>query len=130
MKQPIWLQLYFVLASLLGLVLIVFGTVSLTNLILTSTVLKSDSRQFSPPPPQPYLDSAKLVDNTALTEEERKTLERWTVDYENWEKTEKDRDYEAENRRQSLAWSIAVLVTGIPIFALHAPIVFRQVNRE
>jgi hypothetical protein len=129
MKTPsLWLQLYFVFASLLGLVLIVFGTATLTNTLLKATVLKNDQARFYNPPPQPYIDSAKLEGNSELSDEDKEALTKWRQDYQAFQEKEATRDYEAEGRRDAVAFSIAVLITGIPIFALHAPVIFRQVR--
>lgn len=119
-----WLtQLYFVLASLLGLLCLVIGIATLVNTLLMTYVVKVKAPRYSQPP-QPYVEVAQLEKTTALSPDEKEALARWQQDYELWEKEQRDYDYEAENRRRSLAWSIALIITGAPVFALHAPRVF------
>jgi hypothetical protein len=130
MKQSFspWLQLYFVLASLLGLILIVIGTVTLINTGLNATVLNTPESAYRPGPPGPYLDVAKLENNESLSDEEKASLAQWQADYKAYQENESKRDYELEGRKQAISFSIAMLVTGIPIFAVHAPVIFRQVK--
>ncbi len=128
-NSPVWLQLYFVLASLLGLVLIVIGSVTLINTGLNATVLKTPSTDWRNSPPMPYFDTSKIEANTELTDEEKQTLVQWQEDYLAFQENDAQRDYQAEGRRQAIAFAVAILVTGVPIFALHAPIVFRQARR-
>lgn len=124
-KLSLWLQLYFVLASLLGLVLIVIGLSSLVNTLLTSTVLKVPSPRFNMPP-QPYVETQRIKETEGLTEEQKQALEKWQQDYERWQQEEAKRDYASEERKRALSWAIAMLVTGIPVFAVHAPYVFKK----
>lgn len=124
-SPSIWLQLYFVCASLLGLILISIGSVTLINMTLNSTVLKVEST-VNQMPPMPYISSESITNNTQLSEEDKKALQQWNQEYTRWQESESKRDYQAENRKQGLAMGLALLVTGFPIFTLHAPLLFRQ----
>lgn len=126
-KPSLWLQLYFVLASLIGLIMLVVGSSSLINTALTSTLLKTNTGNFQSQPPQPYLVSDKLEGmQDELSEEDRQALAQWRQDYKNWQDTEAKRDYQKEQRNQSIAWALALILTGAPVFFIHAPFVFRQ----
>lgn len=124
-KSSLWNQLYFVLATMLGLVFLVIGSATLLNTMISTYVLPVKTPQYNAPP-QPYVEVTKLSANEDLTEDQRQALVAWQADYKRWELEQKNYDYEAENRRRSLAWSIAMLVTGLPVFALHAPVVFKR----
>lgn len=119
-----WLQLYFVLAALLGLVLTAIGASMLVNTHLSSTVFKVESQRFSPPP-QPALEMTKL-DDKELTEAQKEALVEWEKEYKIWQESEKNRDYEAENRKRSYATAISFLVVGIPILLFHAPWIWKR----
>jgi hypothetical protein len=129
-KPSVWLQLYFVLATLIGLICLVFGVSSLVNTALTSTVLVVKSQHYNQPPMPPMADSKAWLNSDELTESQRQSLTMWEADYERWKVEQKDYDYEAENRKRSMASAIAMIITGIPVFALHAPKVFKQFGRE
>jgi hypothetical protein len=124
-KLSIWFQLYFVAATLIGLICLVFGSSSLINTLLTSTVFQVKSQKYSMPP-QPAVFDKSVYNEGELTESQRIALENWERDYQSWQDEQKNYDYEAESRKRSLAWAVALIVTGIPVFALHAPVVFRK----
>lgn len=119
-----WLQLYFVLAALLGLVLTAIGASMLVNTTLSSTVFKVEQRGFVPPP-QPAIEVSKL-ETKDLTAEQKAALEQWQTEYKTWQESEKNRDYEAENRQRTYANAISFLVVGIPILLFHAPWIWRK----
>lgn len=126
----LWLQLYFVFASLLGLLLIVMGAFNAVNVGLTATVLKPAPDQFSRPmPPEPTFVTEKAAQDAELTEDQKAAVAAWEKEFQAWQESQKNFDYEAENRKRSMAFSIAMLVTGIPVFALHAPWVFKRAAR-
>lgn len=122
-----WLQLYFVLGSLLGLVLIVVGSTTLLNVGLTSTILRPVNQQrFERMPPVPPVDVSEVAQNESLTQAERDALQAWEKEFVAWEQSQNEIDYEAEARKRSMANAIALLITGIPVFGVHAPWVFRK----
>lgn len=122
-KPTLWHQLYFVLASLLGLLCIVIGLSVFVNTLLSSTVFKVNEQRYQIPP-QPPVDISGVKTDPALSESERAALAQWEVDYKNWQTEQQNYSWEDENRKRSFAWSLALLITGVPVFALHAPTVF------
>lgn len=126
-KSSIWNQLYFVLATLIGLICLVIGVSTLVNTVIGTYILPVKTPRFNAPP-QPYVEIQTLNDRQDLTQDQRQALAAWQKDYQLWETEQKNYDYEAENRRRSLAWSIAMIVTGVPVFALHAPVVFKRAS--
>ena len=121
-----WVQLYFVLSSLLGLVLTAIGTMIAVNVLLTQTLFKTPSRYpYYNSPPEPYVRPVTL-DNEQLTEEQKQSLEQWQKDYDAWQEESQNYDFDADNRRRDLVTALSLLITGIPILLFHAPWVFRQ----
>jgi hypothetical protein len=128
MQKFDWKNLYFVFATLLGLVLMVIGVVTATNTILTTYVFPVKSYpQGRPmdPPTMAVSETKKLQESGELTESQKEALAQWEKDYARWQETEAKYDYEAENRKRSIANAIAMILAGVPVFALHAPFVFR-----
>lgn len=70
-----------------------------------------------------------INDNESLTPEQQQALADWEREFQAWQKDQQEFDYEAENRKRALAFSIAMLITGIPVFAAHAPWVFKRAAR-
>ncbi len=124
-KVSLWYQLYFVVATLIGLVCIVIGVSSLLNNVIITYVVPVKSVHINPPP-QPAIDTKMLLESEEVTPEQKQLLVAWETEYRDWEKTQKNYDYETENRRRSLASSVALLLTGVPVFMLHAPMVFKK----
>lgn len=129
MQKFDWKTLYFVLASLLGLALIVTGLVTGVNTALTTWVFPVKSypevRPLEPVFLQTEKEIGKLQESDELTAEQKESLAQWQEDYKRWQEQESNYDYEAENRKRSLANAIALVIAGVPVFAFHAPYVFR-----
>jgi hypothetical protein len=130
MQKFDWKTLYFVLATLLGLVLIVIGVVSGVNTALTTYVFPIRSFPQSRPYDPPVVDVKKLEASEELTAEQKKALAQWEQDYKNWQDTESKYDYEAENRKRTIANAIAMILAGVPVFVLHAPHVFMSERKK
>lgn len=129
-KRSIWLQLYFVLASLLGLVCLVIGLSTGINTLLISTILKVETTRTFSPPPAPYIDPAvKSAMGSSPSAELNAKFQSWQDEYARWEKEQQLTDWETQERKRSLAWSIALLITGLPVFLLHAPMLFRSAKQ-
>lgn len=125
-----WLQLYFVLASLLGLSTLVLGISIFINTLLNMTVLKPRPQRSMPPTPYFSAEMEKFEKGGAeFTEDEKVTIDQWKQDYAMWEADHKDYDYETEGRKRSLAFAIALIAVGTPVFALHAPTLFKSARK-
>lgn len=122
-KTTVWHQLYFVLASLLGLLCIVIGLSTFVNTLLTSTVFKVTEQRYQLPP-QPPIDVEGLTQDQNLDDAQRQALTQWQLDYQNWQEEQQNYSWEEQDRKRSFSWSLALLLTGAPVFALHAPVVF------
>jgi hypothetical protein len=121
-----WVQLYFVLSSLLGLLLTAIGVMVLTNVILTQTVLKLPNQPYNPPP-EPYFKTfPTATTDQELTPDQQEALSQWEADYQRWQEENQNYDYESVSRRRDLVTALSLLITGIPILLFHAPWVFRQ----
>ena len=127
-KASLWNQLYFVLATLLGLLCVVIGATTLLNTWLTASIFKVEEPRYNMPP-QPYVETDRYQDS-ATTPQQKEDLARWQQDYKQWEEEQKNYSYEEMNRRRNYAWSLALLLTGAPVFALHAPTVFKRAKRD
>lgn len=127
-SPSLWVQLYFVLSSLLGLSLAAFGSMMLINVILGNTVLKVKDRPSYGPPPAPYIleRAEKLEESDQITEEQKQSLVEWRQNYQQWHETERNYDYQKAETKRQLTSALALLLTGIPILLVHAPWVFRQ----
>lgn len=122
--------LYFVLASLLGLLMLVMGIASASNTALEQYVFKPKS-QTRGIPPEPFISSTvKQLEEPKikeeLTPEQKAALEQWRLDYAAWQEEQKNFDWEAENRKRSLSFALSMIIAGGPVFLIHAPFVFKR----
>lgn len=126
---PVWVvQLYFVLASLLGLVMLVVGSSIGINALLSQHVFVP--RQRISPPPRPFVLDQPNIDTSNLSEEQQTALSEWQADYDAWQKTENEIDYEEESRKRTFAAALGMILVGAPVFLLHVPFVFRQARKK
>ncbi len=123
--RPLWIQIYFVLAALIGLILIVIGGVSLSQLALNSVLGVKDYPEFSAP--FPYKDPTLVRPNDdGVTPDQKASLEKWHQEYQSYQEQLKSYNATDQNRRRRIAESLAMIVVGVPVFALHAPHIFKK----
>ena len=128
-RPSVWLQLYFVLASLLGLVLIVIGASTYLTTTLTQHYFKPVPPE-RPMPPAPYVneEALRMIEdkNLSADSETEVAYQSWRSDYKMWQQDQQESpyDWEAENRKRTMAWSLAMLIVGAPVFLIHAPFIF------
>lgn len=124
-SRPLWTVIYFVLAALIGLILIVIGGVNISRLVLNQVLGVKDYPEFSAP--FPYKDPGLVEPNTlGATAEQQKSLEQWHQDYTRYQEQLKNYNTSDQNRRRQIAESLAMIVIGVPVFALHAPHIFKK----
>ncbi|MCD8484845.1 hypothetical protein LRY65_02265 [Candidatus Woesebacteria bacterium] len=124
---PMWIQLYFVLASLVGLVILIIGSSVGLNALLSQYVFPLQPRTSAPP--VPYVLQKTVSDAEGLTVEEQQLLDQWEQDYQRWLEEDSKIDYELENRKRTYATALAMILVGGPVFLIHVPFVFRQIKK-
>lgn len=125
---PTWVQLYFVLASLIGLIMLVMGSSMAINTLLSQYFFTP--QQIIAPPPRPFMVDQPAINTEKLSEEQQAQLIKWQEDYETWQNAENEIDYEAESRKRTLATALAMILVGGPVFLIHVPFVFRQTRKD
>lgn len=120
-------QIYFVLASLLGLMLVVMGSVNVVQLGLKEILGVKEYPYFSAPyPAVEKFPGETAIDETELTDEQRQKWAEWETEYDAWKQAEKEFNRQDQQTRRDLVTALAMLIVGIPVFAIHAPYVFRR----
>ncbi|PIY79809.1 MAG: hypothetical protein COY81_00500 [Candidatus Pacebacteria bacterium CG_4_10_14_0_8_um_filter_43_12] len=123
-------QLYFVLASITGLILLIIPLVSLFELGLGKLIGVRPYPEFTAPYPPTYTDSQKLADIEQLTESQTQALARWETEYQAWQDTQSKYNQAEQTFRREIAQSLAMLLVGIPVFWIHAPKIFKKENPD
>lgn len=122
MKSFSLIQLYFVLATLVGLILIIIASVSLVKMGLDSVLGVQQYPQFS----APYPPTRDIVnpDDPAATESQREALSEWEANYSSWKENDSKYNAAEQNIKRDTAQSLAMLIVGLPVFLIHMPKVF------
>jgi len=125
-KYPIIRTIYLYLFSLVGLVLIIIGSVGFLNMGLKAfvfTAAEDEEWLWRMEPPMHYERSVETVedlkDNESLTEEQLESIDAWLVDYEQWQQKQADVDPVIANRHRDAAMDLALLLVGFPLFLFH-----------
>ena len=106
-KAKLIKKIYVYLFSMVGLILIIIGSVSLVNLALKTWVFKNADNVYIYPYEKPVVDNEAGVD----VEEEKAAREAEMVEY---------RENELKSRRESQASNaVAMILIGLPLFAYH-----------
>ena len=121
--------IYLYLFALLGLVLVTIGGVNFLEMALKAYVFTeadSDQRYAYTMPPSPFPTEGYHRGLEAATPEERATLERWAVEYRQWEQQYKGVDQVKSYRQREAATSLAMILIGAPLYLFH----WRLTRRE
>lgn len=126
MKSFSLIQLYFVLATLVGLILMVIGAVTLSKIGLDKLVGVKPYPEFSAPYPPTFEYKDTLAESTPAAT--KKALEAWQKDYEAWQQSMKEYNTADQQIKRDLTQSLAMLLVGLPVFFFHSPKVFKKEN--
>lgn len=128
-------KIYLYLFSLVGLSLIIIGTVGFINLGLQLTFFKEalEYRYGVYQPPYPYwLDSVKLdeaINKIELTEEQQKTLLQWQTEFKRYQEKAKSLGY-LPYVADSFTRNLAMLIVGIPVYLYHWGLIKKEHKEE
>ncbi len=127
---------YFYLFSLIGLIIVVIGSIQLLNIGLKTYIFKaadSDQRLAMKQPTMPYFSESamsKLAESKDLTSEEIDSVKRWIESYKQWEESREGIDYVTSNRAREAATSTAMIIVGIPLFAYHWAVIRNELRKK
>lgn len=133
-KFPFWAKtIYLYLFSLVGLVLIIIGTVNFLDMGLKAYVFtQADKDQqvnyLRPPVPHSsQIENIKeLKSNEELSEEQMQSIEQWLEDYKEWQKRREEVDPVTSRRHEQAAKNLALILVGLPVFLYHWRIVRKE----
>lgn len=132
-KHGIIRTIYLYLFSLVGLIVLIIGLGRLVDLGLKIYIFKNaDSNEMAYPsqPPTysydvvkaPVTNLQKQADKCELTVEQKKGIDTWLQDYNNWLTAEKERvkiDYVRQRRESQASSAISMILVGLPLYLYH-----------
>ncbi len=130
--------IYLYLFSLVGLTLIVIGSVRFVDMGLKAFVFtKADDEarlnEIQPPIRNLYGIAAEKSDGTlspaetvSLTEEQRASIGQWIEDYNRWLERRDEIDVVVARRHRDASTNLALILIGFPLYLYH----WRLVRRD
>jgi hypothetical protein len=130
--------IYLYLFTIVGMVLLVIGTVGFIDMGLKATIFnKADEPQriqqkFYGGAPVPFpADKMQLAsDDTKLTDDERAAIKQWIVEYKLWQEESAKIDYVASERQRSAATNLAMLIVGVPLYLYHWTLIKKEMQQR
>lgn len=122
-------SIYFSLASLGGLLLIVVG---LIGIIQFGIAFLLGTRTFTLPTEEPphfeaYVSNVEKIEDLNSS---RDALIKWEKEYNEWLNIKRQAVLDESYRREQLGFNLAALIVGVPIFLYHIRYVKREVNNN
>jgi hypothetical protein len=134
-KHPLVRTIYLYLFALVGLALIIIGSVRLLDLGLKVFIFKEADKPESVRPQSPYppfgvlepeparkekgLGEVKITEKKEIASEEKAALERWLIEYQSWQEEQKNIDYLRARREREASNSLAFIIIGLPLYLYH-----------
>lgn len=136
MEKPSVRILYLYVFALIGLILVAIGTVRIVDLGLKTYIFKKADQPQSymntiPYPPISIVqkdDEAKYSEK--ITPEQKENLDRWVIDYKNWQNNQGKIDYLASERERTASNSVAMILVGLPLYWYHWRIIKREAKGD
>lgn len=129
--------IYLYLFSVLGLVLLIIGSVRFIDMALKAFVFtKADQeeRLFFHQPPFPTDKMRTIVEENQetkeveLTEEELNTLTRLVQEYDSWLKRREGIDPVTARRHRDASTNLSLMIVGLPLYLYHWSVIRREVR--
>jgi hypothetical protein len=127
--------IYFYLIALITLMMIVFATVDLANLGLSTWVFKNADKADDWSMPAPYMTNEVKVGETAercadkcdLSAAEKQQIQQWLADYKNWQD---QNNLRTARKQKNAVRDISMLVVAIPLFLWHWKMIGKEAKEN
>ncbi len=125
-KHSLIRTIYLYLFSLVGLTLLIIGSVRFVDMGLKAFVFtKAEeeqslySRQPAPMPIERIKEVEDLKDNQELSEEEKILIKEWLEDYQQWQEKNEKIDLVVVRRHRDASINLSLILIGLPLFLYH-----------
>ena len=128
-KKELIRTIYLYAFSLLGLVLLIIGSVGFVNMGLKAYVFTQADQQryiYDVPTPMPAANLEKLQDSRDLTETDREEIRKIIDDYNVQKEKNAKIDIVASQRQSDAAQNLSLIIVGLPLYFYH----WRLVKKE
>ena len=136
-KHSLVRTIYLYLFALIGLILIVIGTVDFVDMALKTYVFTEADNQERIHDSQPLMAPRKVAQVAALgqveldgdlelTEEQMKEVEVWLVEYKEWQDKQQKFDAVSSRRHRDASRNLAFMLVGLPLYLYHWSVIKRE----
>jgi len=128
---PLIRTIYLYLFALVGLTLLIIGTVRFVDMGLKAFVFtqaEQEQKLYNRQPPIPVqIERIKNIsEGDNLSEEEILLTRQWLADYENWQKESSEIDIVTVRRHRDASINLSMILVGLPLFLYHWRIIRRE----
>ncbi len=137
-KHPLIRTIYLYLFTLIGLILVVIGSVKFIDMGLKTFVFtradepqKIQQRSFgfsSFPIPAAKIEQAQ--NSADFSEEEKNLLKQWAEDYKKWQEESQKIDYIVSERQREASNNLAMILVGLPLYLYHWSLIKRETKKN
>ena len=133
---PLIRTIYLYIFALLGLVLVIIGSVNFLNMGLKAFVFtKAEERMeidFARPLSAPLsVDKMEeLGKGSELSEEELALVQDWLKEYKEWQTESGKINYLVSNRHRSASINLSLILIGIPLYLYHWVTIKREIGKN
>lgn len=137
-KHSLIRAIYLYLFALIGLALLIIGSVKFVDMGLKAFVFtKAEESQevrqmykYYSVPPISIDKVEEYQEEVELSTEEKAALKQWVIDYEKWQEAEAKIDYLASQRQEEASNNLAFILIGLPLYLFHWRIIRRETKEE
>jgi hypothetical protein len=139
-KHSLVRTIYLYLFTIIGLTLLVIGTVHFVNMGLKAFVFTraedperiSQEYRYYGTAPLPEEKFQEYQEGGELTDQEKAAIKAWYQDYDEWKERESEIDYLTSRRHEEASRNLAFILIGLPLYLYHWQIIKRETkdNKE
>jgi hypothetical protein len=138
-KHSMVRTVYLYLFALVGLALLITGTVKFLDMGLKAFVFKgadeperiNQSYYYGYTPALEKVISPEEIDNVEdLTEEEKQSLKEFIEGYQTWKEKSEKIDYLSSRRQQEASINLSMILVGLPLYLYHWGIIRRDIKNR
>jgi hypothetical protein len=139
-KHSLIRTIYLYLFTVVGLTLLVIGTVNFVSMGLKAFVFTraedperiSQEYRYYGTAPLPEGKFQEYQEGGELTDQEKAAIKTWYQDYNEWKERESEIDYLTSRRHEEASRNLAFILIGLPLYLYHWQIIKRETkdNKE
>ncbi len=136
-KHSLIRTIYLYLFALIGLILLVIGSVNFINMGLKAYVFtkaEQEERLYKMTPPMPErIDQVKEIaqnKEVELTDDQLYSIKSWLIDYETWKERSEKVDPITSQRHRDASINLSMIIVGLPLFLYHWRIIKKETKNK